>query len=188
MKSDRKSAELASENTRASGAFYTKKPDNGIFYDAKNTATALCDRLQLKNYEITACTKDIPAYAHPARCAEISIGGAVAGEAGADFLCYVTPSEHLSLPNIDDVREGVVVTKIAAHAADIARGNKRAIERDKKMAIARRNLDWEIQMQCALDPVKARRIRGENPPGEKDVCTMCGKFCAIKQVREYFNS
>ena len=136
-------------------------------------------------YVLGPLVTDIAAgYDHVA-CA---IGGAVAGEAGADFLCYVTPSEHLSLPTIDDVREGVIVTKIAAHAADIARGNKRAIERDRKMAVARKNLDWETQMQCALDPVKARRVRGENPPGESDVCTMCGKFCAIKQVREYFNS
>ncbi len=136
-------------------------------------------------YVLGPLVTDIAAgYDHVA-CA---IGGAVAGEAGADFLCYVTPSEHLSLPTIEDVREGVIVTKIAAHAADIARGNKQAIERDRKMAVARKELDWETQMQCALDPVKARRIRGDNPPGESDVCTMCGKFCAIKQVREYFNS
>jgi phosphomethylpyrimidine synthase len=149
-------------------------------------ANILLEKQLCKNapfYVLGPLVTDIAAgYDHVA-CA---IGGAVAGEAGADFLCYVTPSEHLSLPTIDDVREGVVVTKIAAHAADIARGNKRAIERDKKMAIARKNLDWETQIQCALDPVKARRIRGENPPGESDVCTMCGKFCAIKQVREYF--
>jgi phosphomethylpyrimidine synthase len=136
-------------------------------------------------YVLGPLVTDIAAGHDHVACA---IGGAIAGEAGADFLCYVTPSEHLSLPTIEDVREGVVVTKIAAHAADIARGNKRAIDRDRKMAVARRNLDWETQMQCALDPVKARRVRGENPPGEKDVCTMCGKFCAIKQVREYFNS
>ena len=136
-------------------------------------------------YVLGPLVTDIAAgYDHVA-CA---IGGAVAGEAGADFLCYVTPSEHLSLPNVDDVREGVVVTKIAAHAADIARGNKLAIERDRKMAVARKELDWETMMQCALDPETARRRRGESPPDESDVCTMCGKFCAIKQVREYFNS
>ena len=136
-------------------------------------------------YVLGPLVTDIAAgYDHVA-CA---IGGAVAGEAGADFLCYVTPSEHLSLPSIDDVREGVIVTKIAAHAADIARGNKQAIERDRKMAVARKELDWETMMQCALDPETARRRRGENPPGESDVCTMCGKFCAIKQVREYFSS
>ncbi|MGD9157358.1 MAG: phosphomethylpyrimidine synthase ThiC [Desulfobacteraceae bacterium] len=151
-------------------------------------ANILLEKQLCKNapfYVLGPLVTDIAAgYDHVA-CA---IGGAVAGEAGADFLCYVTPSEHLSLPTIDDVREGVIVTKIAAHAADIARGNKQAIARDRKMAVARKELDWETQMQCALDPVKARRIRGENPPGESDVCTMCGKFCAIKQVREYFNS
>ena len=136
-------------------------------------------------YVLGPLVTDIAAgYDHVA-CA---IGGAIAGEAGADFLCYVTPSEHLSLPTVEDVREGVIVTKIAAHAADIARGNRQAIERDRRMAVARKELDWETQMQCALDPVKARRIRGDNPPGESDVCTMCGKFCAIKQVREYFSS
>ena len=136
-------------------------------------------------YVLGPLVTDIAAgYDHVA-CA---IGGAVAGEAGADFLCYVTPSEHLSLPAINDVREGVIVTKIAAHAADIARGNKQAIERDRRMAVARKELDWETMMQCALDPETARRRRGESPPGESDVCTMCGKFCAIKQVREYFNS
>lgn len=136
-------------------------------------------------YVLGPLVTDIAAGHDHVACA---IGGAVAGEAGADFLCYVTPSEHLSLPDIDDVREGVIVTKIAAHAADIARGNQSAIERDRKMAIARKELDWETQMRCAIDPEKARKIRGDNPPGETDVCTMCGKFCAIKQVREYFSS
>jgi phosphomethylpyrimidine synthase len=117
-----------------------------------------------------------------------AIGGAVAGEAGADFLCYVTPTEHLCLPSVEDVREGVVVTKIAAHAADIARGNRLAIERDRKMAAARKDLDWDSQIQLAIDPHKARRIREANPPSEDDVCTMCGKYCAIKTVKEYFKS
>ena len=117
-----------------------------------------------------------------------AIGGAVAGEAGADFLCYVTPAEHLCLPGPEEVREGVVVTKIAAHAADIARGHEASVERDRRMSEARKRLDWETQMALAIDPVKARRLREANPPGEDDVCTMCGKFCAIKQVREYFQS
>ncbi len=116
-----------------------------------------------------------------------AIGGAVAGWAGADFLCYVTPSEHLSLPSVDDVREGVIATRIAAHAADIARGNKHAMELDKRMGIARKALDWEKQMDLALDQVMARKYRENRPPAEKDVCTMCGKFCAIKQVKEYFH-
>jgi phosphomethylpyrimidine synthase len=115
-----------------------------------------------------------------------AIGGALAGAVGADFLCYVTPAEHLCLPSVDDVREGVVVTKIAAHAADLARGHKMALERDRQMSLARKNLDWETQMKLAIDPEKARRYREENPPTEDDVCTMCGKYCAIKQVREYF--
>jgi phosphomethylpyrimidine synthase len=116
-----------------------------------------------------------------------AIGGAVAGWAGADFLCYVTPSEHLSLPSVDDVREGVIATKIAAHAADIARGNKLALELDKRMGMARKALDWEKQMDLALDQVMARKYRQNRPPAERDVCTMCGKYCAIKQVKEYFH-
>jgi len=134
-------------------------------------------------YVLGPLVTDIAAgYDHVA-CA---IGGALAGTAGADFLCYVTPSEHLCLPSVDDVREGVVVTKIAAHAADIAKGNKIAIERDRQMAVARKNLDWETQMKLVIDPEKARKYREQNPPSEDDVCTMCGKYCAIKQVKEYF--
>jgi len=87
---------------------------------------------------------------------------------------------------VQDVREGVVVTKIAAHAADIARGNKIAVERDRQMAMARKKLDWEAQMRLAIDPVKARSYRDKNPPSENDVCTMCGKYCAIKTVKSYF--
>ncbi len=134
-------------------------------------------------YVLGPLVTDIAAgYDHVA-CA---IGGAVAGEAGADFLCYVTPTEHLCLPSVQDVREGVIVTRIAAHAGDIARGNRMALERDRKMSLARKNLDWEGQLKWAIDPEKARRLREENPPAEGDVCTMCGKFCAIKQVKEYF--
>lgn len=134
-------------------------------------------------YVLGPLVTDIAAgYDHVA-CA---IGGAVAGEAGADFLCYVTPTEHLCLPSVQDVREGVIVTRIAAHAGDIARGHKLAIERDRNMSVARKNLDWSAQMKFAIDPEKARRLREENPPAEDDVCTMCGKFCAIKQVKEYF--
>lgn len=136
-------------------------------------------------YVLGPLVTDIAAgYDHVA-CA---IGGAVAGEAGADFLCYVTPAEHLCLPGIEDVREGVVVSKIAAHAADIARGNKQAIERDRKMSIARKNLNWEEQLKYAIAPQKAKQYRQENPPEENDVCTMCGKYCAIKQVKEFFES
>lgn len=125
-----------------------------------------------------------PGYDH-ITCA---IGGAIAGRAGADFLCYVTPSEHLKLPSIEDVKEGVIAAKIAAHAADIARGNKRAIERDIEMAKARKSFDWERQIQLAIDPEKARRYHEEGKSKEGDVCTMCGEFCAIKKVKEFLDS
>jgi phosphomethylpyrimidine synthase len=135
-------------------------------------------------YVLGPLVTDIAAgYDHVA-CA---IGGALAGKAGADFLCYVTPAEHLCLPSVEDVREGVVVTKIAAHAADIARGHKMAMERDRQMSMARKRLDWETQMKLVIDPEKASRYRAQSPPAEDDVCTMCGKYCAIKQVREYFD-
>ena len=109
-----------------------------------------------------------------------AIGGAIAASAGADFLCYVTPSEHLGLPSVDDVREGVIASRIAAHAADIAKGIKGAIEEDNRMAMSRKRLDWESQINLALDPEKARRIRNSKKPEDSDVCTMCGEFCAIK--------
>ncbi len=109
-----------------------------------------------------------------------AIGGAIAAWSGADFLCYVTPAEHLRLPTLADVREGVIASKIAAHAADIARGNTNALERDRIMAIARSKLDWDAQIACALDPDIALQIRQSAPPEDQDVCSMCGKFCAIK--------
>lgn len=111
-----------------------------------------------------------------------AIGGAIAGAAGADFLCYVTPSEHIRLPNIDDVIEGVIALKIAAHAADIARGIPSAIEKDKQMALCRKKLDWEGQIALSFNPEKVRKLREEIPPAEDDVCSMCGEFCAIRTV------
>jgi len=122
-----------------------------------------------------------PGYDH-ITCA---IGGAIAGKAGADFLCYVTPSEHLKLPSVEDVREGVVATRIAGHAADIARGNKKAIQRDMDMSKARKAFDWERQIELSIDPEKARRYHEEGKSSEKDVCTMCGEFCAIKRVKDF---
>jgi phosphomethylpyrimidine synthase len=113
-----------------------------------------------------------------------AIGGALAGSCGADFICYVTPSEHLGLPTIDDVREGVVVARIAAHAADIARGNKTAWARDKQMSTYRKALDWEGQIACAIDPDKIRTFRKSRSLHD-DVCSMCGEYCAMKIVREY---
>ncbi len=109
-----------------------------------------------------------------------AIGGTMAAVSGADFLCYVTPAEHLGLPTIDDVREGVIASKIAAQVADLARGNKKAINRNLEMAKARKNLDWDKQFELALDPEKARRFRKEHNITERDVCTMCGQYCAIK--------
>ena len=109
-----------------------------------------------------------------------AIGGAIAGAAGADFLCYVTPSEHLRLPTIDDVREGVIASRIAAHAADIAKGVKGAMDRDIQMAKARKALNWDEQIRLSLDPERARLLRESSPPSDKEVCTMCGSLCAIK--------
>lgn len=125
-----------------------------------------------------------PGYDH-ITCA---IGGAIAGRAGADFLCYVTPSEHLKLPSVEDVKEGVIATRIAGHAADIARGNRKAIERDLEMARARKSFDWKRQIELSLDPEKAGRFHEEGKSGEEDVCTMCGEFCAIKRVKDFFRN
>ena len=111
-----------------------------------------------------------------------AIGGAIAGAAGADFLCYVTPAEHIRLPNIEDVKEGLIALKIAAHAADIAKGIPGAIERDRKMAKCRKNLDWNGQIALSFNPEKVRKWRSEVPPSEQDVCSMCGEFCAIRTV------
>ncbi len=114
-----------------------------------------------------------------------AIGGTLAAVSGADFLCYVTPAEHLSLPTIEDVRAGTVASKIAAHAADLAKGNKKAWEQDLKMAEARRKLDWKAQAECALDPEMARERRKKRMSSDDEVCSMCGPLCAIKLVNEY---
>jgi phosphomethylpyrimidine synthase len=114
-----------------------------------------------------------------------AIGGALAGFCGADFICYVTPSEHLGLPSPLDVREGVIVARIAAHAADIARGNEKAIERDRQMSQFRKALDWEGQIRMAIDPEKIRSFRKERNLSD-DVCSMCGEYCAMKLVKDYF--
>ena len=125
-----------------------------------------------------------PGYDH-ITCA---IGGAIAGRAGADFLCYVTPSEHLKLPSVEDVKEGVIATRIAGHAADIARGNRKALERDLEMARARKSFDWKRQIELSIDPEKAGRFHEQGKSGEEDVCTMCGEFCAIKRVKDFFRN
>jgi phosphomethylpyrimidine synthase len=111
-----------------------------------------------------------------------AIGGAIAGAAGADFLCYLTPSEHIRLPDIGDVKEGLMASKIAAHAADIAKGIPSAVEKDRKMALMRKALDWEGMIAMSFDPEKVRAWRAAMPPSQQDVCSMCGEFCAIKTV------
>jgi phosphomethylpyrimidine synthase len=111
-----------------------------------------------------------------------AIGGAIAGAAGADFLCYVTPAEHIRLPNIEDVKDGVIASKIAAHAADIAKGIPGAMEKDKKMARCRKNLDWEGQTSLSFNPDRVKEWRGQIPLTMEEVCSMCGEFCAIKTV------
>lgn len=109
-----------------------------------------------------------------------AIGGAIAAAAGADYLCYVTPAEHLKLPDIEDVHEGVIASKIAAHAADLVKGVPGAIERDDEMARRRNNLDWKGQIELSLDPAKAARFRHEGLSDKSPTCSMCGSYCAIQ--------
>ena len=111
-----------------------------------------------------------------------AIGGAIAAANGASFLCYVTPAEHLRLPDVDDVKEGIIASKIAAHAADIAKGIKGASDWDRQMSTARKNLDWEEMFRLAIDPEKARRYRAQAKPEKEDTCSMCGNFCAVKNM------
>lgn len=109
-----------------------------------------------------------------------AIGGAVCAMAGADFLCYITPAEHLGLPDVADVVEGVIAARIAAHAADVARGQPGAIEWDNRISRARARRDWHAQAELAIDPATVHRKRGERQPQDPDVCSMCGKFCSMK--------
>lgn len=109
-----------------------------------------------------------------------AIGGAIAASSGADFLCYVTPAEHLRHPTVSDVREGVIASRIAAHAGDLVKRNKIAVEWDKNISVARRARDWKKQIQLSIDPDKAREYRLSSKPKLAKVCTMCGKYCSIK--------
>lgn len=111
-----------------------------------------------------------------------AIGGALAAASGAAFLCYVTPAEHLRLPDVNDVKEGIVAARIAAHAADIAKGVPGAREWDDRMSFARKKLDWEKMFELAIDPEKARRYRAESKPEKEDTCSMCGNFCAVRNM------
>ncbi|MDD3890357.1 MAG: phosphomethylpyrimidine synthase ThiC [Syntrophomonadaceae bacterium] len=113
-----------------------------------------------------------------------AIGGAIAAANGADFLCYVTPAEHLRLPTYEDMKEGIIATKIAAHAADIAKGVSGAREWDNKMSEARRMMDWDKMFTLAIDPEKAKRYRAESMPQDQKSCTMCGKMCAVKTMNQ----
>ena len=113
-----------------------------------------------------------------------AIGGAIAATYGASFLCYVTPVEHLRLPDLNDVKEGIIASKIAAHAADIAKGLPGARDWDDEMAAARRALDWEKTFELSIDPEKARRYRAEAAPEKEDTCSMCGNFCAVKNMNK----
>jgi phosphomethylpyrimidine synthase len=139
----------------------------------------LCDNAPF--YVLGPLVTDVtPGYDHISG----AIGGAVAGMAGADFLCYVTPAEHLRLPSVDDVREGVIASRIAAHAADIARGHPGAMEWDNAISQAKVDLDWERILQLCIDPHKARRYRQSLPPSDGDeLCSMCGEFCAVRRSR-----
>jgi len=137
----------------------------------------LCDNAPF--YVLGPLVTDIsPGYDH----ITAAIGGAVAGMAGADFLCYVTPAEHLRLPSIDDVKEGVIASRIAAHAADIARGNPKAMEWDNALSKAKIALDWDTMISLCVDPEKARAYRDSLPPhGDSQHCSICGEFCAIRR-------
>ena len=133
-------------------------------------------------YVLGPITTDIaPGYDH----ITAAIGGAMAAKAGADFLCYVTPAEHLCLPTAEDVRQGVIATRIAAHVADVAKCSASAQEWDAHMGRARKNLDWDAQAKLAIDPELVMEIRDKKPSADTEVCTMCGKFCAMKGIREY---
>lgn len=116
-----------------------------------------------------------------------AIGGAVAAMSGADFLCYVTPAEHLRLPNLNDMIEGIIASKIAAHAGDLAKGIPGAAEWDLKMSRARAALDWETMFKLAIYPEKPQAYRAASPPAEADTCTMCGKLCAVKNMNRILN-
>jgi phosphomethylpyrimidine synthase len=113
-----------------------------------------------------------------------AIGGAIAASHGADFLCYVTPAEHLRLPTLDDMKEGIIAAQIAAHAADIGKGIKGAKNWDDEMSKARQQLNWEKMFQLAIDPEKPRRYRKESMPEHDDSCTMCGKMCSMRNMNK----
>jgi phosphomethylpyrimidine synthase len=113
-----------------------------------------------------------------------AIGGALAAAAGADYICYVTPSEHLGLPTAEEVKEGVIAARIAGHAADLVKGIQGAWAWDQEMARERKALHWQRQIELSIDPEKAAKYRKERSPLQEDTCTMCGEFCAMKITSE----
>lgn len=117
-----------------------------------------------------------------------AIGGALAAASGADFLCYVTPSEHLGLPTVQDVKDGVIAARIAAHAADVAKGVPGAMDWDRRMSSARKARDWRNQIELAIDPARAAKLHKDRGGGSEDVCSMCGQYCAMKVVESYLGS
>ena len=138
-------------------------------------AKELCDGAPF--YVLGPLVTDIAAgYDHIAG----AIGGAVAAMAGADFLCYVTPGEHLRLPTVEDVRQGVIASRIAAHAADVARGLKGARDRDDEVSRLRRERRWDEVISKLLDPERAREMRASGPPADESTCSMCGEYCVFK--------
>ncbi|MCX7927569.1 MAG: phosphomethylpyrimidine synthase ThiC [Candidatus Omnitrophica bacterium] len=140
---------------------------------------------QVPFYVLGPLVTDIcPGYDH----INAAIGAALAGWYGADFICYVTPAEHLRHPSCDDVREGVIAARIAAHAADIARGRVSSLKWDEQISKARAEQNWRKQIKLALDPIKARKYRISSMPGQHQVCTMCGQFCSIKIVEQCFKN
>ncbi|MBD3321545.1 MAG: phosphomethylpyrimidine synthase ThiC [Chitinivibrionales bacterium] len=139
---------------------------------------SICDNAPF--YVLGPLVTDVsPGYDH----ISAAIGGAVAGMAGADFLCYVTPAEHLRLPSAEDVKEGVIASRIAAHAADVARGIPGAIEWDNELSRAKMDLDWERFISLCIDPDKARKYRESLPATDNELCSMCGEFCAIRRTK-----
>ena len=142
----------------------------------------LCDNAPF--YVLGPLVTDIaPGYDH-ITCA---IGGAIAACNGADFLCYVTPSEHLALPTVQDVEDGVIATRIAGHAADIAKGIPGAMDWDNDMAVARKKRDWNAQYNLSINPERAKKVRGDRISEDEEVCSMCSGLCAIKMVDDYLN-
>ena len=116
------------------------------------------------------------------------LAGAIAAAAGADFLCYVTHAEHLRLPDIEDVKEGIIASRIAAHAADIAKGISGATQWDYEMSEARRDLDWNKMFSLAIDPIKPAQYRQNSMPTHEDSCTMCGDMCAVRNMNKILNN